>query len=263
MRRVVGGLRWAVLIAAVLVLNLPVIVTIVTSFKSEAEITDNPSLAIVHPTLANYAGVFGIADRFDILFYLRNSLVMALAGTVLSLLLAVPAAYAIARLDVGRRWLLTPVVTLRGTPLIIFSIPIYLMFQQVGLLDTRTGLSLLLALVNLPLALVLAVGAIRELPVELDEAARIDGAGHLAVLRLVIVPLLRQTLAAVAVLGFVTAWNEFLFGLILTTRRAVPATVGASFFFAADGAGAGGLSLDRPLAGQRRGQGLTDAASGW
>ena len=237
MRRVLGAARWVVLVLAVAVLNLPVIVTLVISFKPEAEISANPSLTIAHPTLANYAAIFGLADRFDILLYLRNSLAVAAGSTLLALLLAVPAAYAIARLDLGRRWLLAPVATLRAIPLIVFSIPIYLMFQAVGLLDTRTGLALVLAVVNLPLTLVLAVGAVRALPIELDEAARMDGAGHWAILVRVTVPLLRPTLAAAAILGFVTAWNEFLFGLILTTQRAVPATVGASFFFAAAGGG--------------------------
>jgi multiple sugar transport system permease protein len=232
-----GGARWLVLLVALVVLNTPVIVTLVISFKPEAEISADPSMAVSHPTLANYAAIFGMVDRFDIMLYLRNSLAVSVGGTALALLLAVPAAYAIARLGLGRRWLLAPVATLRAIPLIIFSIPIYLMFQVAGLLDTRTGLALVLAVVNLPLTLVLAVGAIRELPVELDEAARMDGAGHLAILWRVVVPLLRPTLAAAAILGFVTAWNEFLFGLILTTRYAVPATVGASFFFAASGGG--------------------------
>ncbi len=236
-RRLVAASRWLVFLLAVLVLNFPVIDTVVTSFKSEAEIGENPSLMIEHPTLANYAAVFAIADRFDILHYLANSLVEAFLGTALALALAVPAAYAIGRFGVGRRWLFAPVVNLRAIPLIIFSIPIYLMYQQAGLLDTRFGLALILCLVDLPLVLVLAAGAVREVPLELEEAARIDGASNWAVLRRVVLPLLRPTLAACAVLGFVTAWNEFLFGLMLTTRAAVPVTVGASFFFAATGGG--------------------------
>jgi multiple sugar transport system permease protein len=229
--------RWAVLIVAVLVLNVPVIVTFETSFKGDAEIAANPSLLITAPTVRNYVRIFAIRDRFDILHYLANSLIEAATGTALAVALALPAAYAMARFRTGLRWLFPGVVNLRAIPLIIFSIPLYLMYQQVGLLDTRGGLALILCLVNLPLVLVLLVNAVRDLPTELDEAARIDGAGAWTILLRIVLPLLRPTLASCCVLGFIYAWNEFLFGLILTTRAAVPVTVGASFFFSASGGG--------------------------
>jgi len=97
-------------------------------------------------------------------------------------------------------------------------------------LDTRTGLILISALVNVPVVLVLFVGAIQELPEELDAAARIDGASTWRLLRHVILPLSRPILFAVAILSFIASWNEFVFGLILTTKQAVPVTVGATFF---------------------------------
>lgn len=230
-------LRWLALVIAVATLNIPVIVTLVTSLKSEAEIVSNPSLVVDAPTLSNYARVFDMADRFDILHYLRNSLVAAALGSLLAIGFALPAAYAIARFGVGRRWLFPSVINLRAIPLIIFAIPIYLMYQAAGLLDTRFGLALILCLVNLPLVLLLFVNGIADVPRELDEAARVDGAGPWTILRRVTVPLLRPVVAAATVLSFIYAWNEFLFGLILTTRAAVPITVGASFFFAASGGG--------------------------
>ena len=93
-------------------------------------------------------------------------------------MLALPAAHAIARGGFGRRTLLPLVVNLRAVPLIIFAIPIYMGFQWVGLLDTRLGLGLILTIVNLPLALVILVNALGEVPLELDEAARMDGAAN-------------------------------------------------------------------------------------
>jgi multiple sugar transport system permease protein len=234
---VIAALRWIVLAIAVFALNAPVIVTLVTSFKSDAEIAENPSLAIEAPTLANYRRIFAMADRFDILHYLTNSVIVASLGTALALLLALPAAYGMVRFRVGLAWLFPPVVNLRAIPLIIFAIPIYLMYQAAGLLDTRAGLALILCVVNLPLVLVLLVNAVRDVPVELDEAARIDGAGPWTILLRVILPLVRPTIASATVLAFIYGWNEFLFGLMLTTRAAVPVTVGASFFFSASGGG--------------------------
>jgi multiple sugar transport system permease protein len=234
---IIGALRWLVFALAALALNFPVIVTILTSLKSPRELSMNPGLWVTAPTLDNYRQVFAISDRLDIWAYLANSLAAALVGTLLAILLALPAAYAIARGDLGRRSLLPLVVNLRAVPLIIFAIPLYMMFQWAGLLDTRTGLGLILAIVNLPIALILLVNAMLELPVELDEAAMIDGGNRARILLSIITPLLRPTLATTFIFGFITAWNEFLFGLMLTTREAVPVTVGASFYFATAGGG--------------------------
>ena len=236
-KTLVNTLRWLVFVAAVLILNFPVIATLVTSLKSEAEIMTNASLFIEAPTLDNYAAVFAMADRFDILHFLTNSLVASLIGSVLAIALAFPAAYAMARFGVGRSWLLPLAVNLRAVPLIIFAIPIYLMYQQVGLLDTRFGLALILCLVNVPLVLVLFASSIADLPLEIEEAGRVDGAGTLRLLVYVVAPMSLNVVAASSVLAFIYSWNEFLFGLMLTTNNATPVSVGASFFFAASGGG--------------------------
>jgi multiple sugar transport system permease protein len=230
-------LRLAVFLVAAFVLNFPLISTLLTSFKSDAEISANPSLFIEAPTVANYASIRDISDRFDITHYLWNSVVAAGLGSLLAALLAFPAAYAIARHGVGERWLLPIVTNLRAIPLIIFSIPIYLIYQELALLDTRVGLALILCLVNLPLVLALLVNGIRALPIEIEEAARVDGAGIVAILLRVVLPLSVPALASSLILAFIYSWNEFLFGLMLTTQRAVPMTVGASFFFSASGGG--------------------------
>jgi multiple sugar transport system permease protein len=230
-------LRWAVFALVALAINAPVIATLVTSFKSPREVATNPSLWIEAPTLANYASVLTVSDRLNIFALLGNSLAVSLIGSGLALLLALPASYAIARGGFGRDTLLPLVVNLRAVPLIIFAIPIYMGFQWLGLLDTRLGLGLILTIVNLPLALVILVNALAELPEELDEAARLDGAESWQILLLILAPLMRPALTTAFIFGFITAWNEFLFGLMLTTRDAVPVTVGASFFFASAGGG--------------------------
>jgi multiple sugar transport system permease protein len=230
-------LRIVVFAVAVFVLNFPFIATLLTSFKSDAEISVNPALWIDAPTLANYAGILAIRDRFDIFHYLGNSVFSAGIGAVLAVLLAFPAAYAIVRYEVGERWLLPMVTNLRAIPLIIFSIPIYLVYQQVHLLDTKIGLALILCLVNLPLVLALIVNGIRALPIEVEEAARVDGAGTAAILLRIVLPMAMPAIASSLILAFIYSWNEFLFGLILTTQQAVPITVGASFFFSSSGGG--------------------------
>lgn len=231
------GPRWIVFAIAAFAMNFPVLATLVTAFKSPAEVSRNPSLWIEAPTLANFATVLTVSDRLDIYHYLWNSTAAALIGAVLPMVVAFPVAWAIVRRGVGRAVLFPLVVNLRALPLIIFAIPLYMMYSVAGLLDTRLGLGLILAVVNLPLALMLLVNAVADVPAEIEEAARIDGAPLPRLLWHVVLPLCRPALVTTFVFGFITAWNEFLFGLMLTTREAVPMTVGASFFFATSGGG--------------------------
>lgn len=228
-RRLVHGLRWAAFVLTVLILNIPVIITLVTSLKTTAAINASPPVWLFQPTLEHYRTVF-TDPSLNFPRYLWNSTAIAFMGTVLALVIAFPAAYAMARLRRGTGTILPLVTNLRALPLVIFAIPFYLMFQALGLLDTRFGLALIECLVNLPLALILLVGYMQDLPGELEEAARVDGAGTFAVLRHIILPLARPILVAVGILSFIYSWNEFLFGLLLTTRNAVPVTVGATMF---------------------------------
>lgn len=236
-RRLGTLLRWAVFALAAFVMNFPILATLVTALKAPGEVSRNPSLWIEQPTLQNFATVLTVSDRLDIYGYLVNSLMAALIGAILPMVLCFPIAWAMARRGVGRLVLFPLVVNLRALPLIIFAIPLYIMYAAVGLLDTRLGLGLILAVVNLPLAFLLIVNAVADIPLELEEAARMDGAPLSKLLWRVVLPLCRPAFITTFIFGFITAWNEFLFGLMLTTQAAVPVTVGASFFFATSGGG--------------------------
>lgn len=231
------ALRWLVFVVAAFAMNFPVIATLITAFKSPGEVSRNPSLWIEAPTLQNFATVLTVSDRLDIYGYLTNSLVAALIGSILPMILCFPIAWAMARRGAGRAILFPLVVNLRALPLIIFAIPLYMMYATLGLLDTKLGLGLILAVVNLPLAFLLLVNAVGDIPLELEEAGRMDGARLWRLLWYIVLPLCRPALITTFIFGFITAWNEFLFGLMLTTQAAVPVTVGASFFFATSGGG--------------------------
>lgn len=230
-------LRWVVFVLAALVMNFPVIATLITAFKSRGEISRNPSLMIEMPTFENFMTVLTISDRLNVYHYLWNSLSASLIGAILPMAVAFPMAWAMVRRGYGRSVLFPLIVNLRALPLVIFAVPLYLMFSVTSLLDSKLGLGLVLAIVNLPLALMLLVNAVAEIPLELDEAARMDGARLPRLISRVVLPLCRPAFITTFVFGFITAWNEFLFGLILTTQTAVPMTVGASFFFATSGGG--------------------------
>ncbi|WIY24580.1 carbohydrate ABC transporter permease [Parasedimentitalea psychrophila] len=229
--------RWAVFAIAAFVMNFPVISTLSAALKTNAEISRNPGLWVNAPTLENFAVVLEVTERLNIFSYLHNSLVASLIGSILPIMVCFPMAYAVARRGYGTNVIFPTVVNLRAMPLIIFAIPLYMMYQTVGLLDTRLGLGLILAVVNLPLALLLLINAINDVPYELDEAARMDGARIFTILVKIVFPICLPALATVFIFSFITAWNEFLFGLMLTTSEAVPMTVGASFFFSSGGGG--------------------------
>ena len=237
MKRFYNILRWIVFVIAAFILNFPLIATFVTAFKSPAEVTSNPGLWVHAPTLENFSTVLTVSDRLNVYAYLWNSLVAVLIAALLPLVLCFPMAWAMARRGLGNALIFPIVVNLRALPLVIFAIPLYMMFRATGLLDTQFGLGLILTVVNLPLALLLLVSAIKELPLEIEEAARMDGAKLATMLWKVVLPLCRPALMTIFIFGFITAWNEFLFGLMLTTSKAVPMTVGASFFFASSGGG--------------------------
>lgn len=229
--------RWIVFAVAAFVMNFPVLATLITAFKSPGEVSRNPSLWLETPTLENFATVLTVSDRLNVYHYLWNSTVAALIGTLVPMIVVFPMAWAMVRRGLGRGVLFPLVVNLRALPLIIFAIPLYMMYSAAGLLDTKLGLGLILAVVNLPLALMLMVNAVAEIPAEIEEAAHMDGARLPRLLIKVVFPLCRPALITTFIFGFITAWNEFLFGLMLTTREAVPITVGASFFFATSGGG--------------------------
>jgi ABC-type spermidine/putrescine transport system permease subunit II len=185
-------LRWIVFAIAAFAMNFPVIVTLITSFKSAKEIATNLGLILQAPTLANYAKVLTDTSRFNIYAFLLNSTVAAFIGSFLALLLCLPAAYAIVKTEVGKKHLLPIVANLRAVPLVVFAIPLYMMFQFVGLLDTRTDLGLILTIVNLPLSLMMMVNAIVEIPREIDEAARMDKANAFVILRRIVAPVITR-----------------------------------------------------------------------
>ncbi|GEM86604.1 carbohydrate ABC transporter permease [Meiothermus granaticius] len=221
------ALRWTFFVLVVVVFNFPLLFTAATSLKTTPQIT--AKVWLFAPTLEHYLKIF--TDRsLDFPRYLLNSISISLGGTLIAVAVTLPAAYAIVRFGLGRGNLLPLITNLRAVPLIIFAIPFYLMFQTVGLLDTRTGLAIIAAVINVPLALILLVGFIQDFPPEIEEAARVDGAGTLGVFRHIIVPLAIPVLVAVSILSFIYSWNEYLFGLILTTKNAIPVTVGSALF---------------------------------
>lgn len=221
LRTLALALLTAVLLAVWVV---PVIWGLLTSFKTERDVLAYPPKVLFTPTLDNYREVlFGSST---ILPNLASSLIVTCSATLITMLLAVPAAYALARLELpARRGSGFYVLATQMLPPVGLIIPYYLVLQKIGGLDTYSGLSVIYLTFSLPFAVWLMVSYFEDIPREMEEAALLDRAGRLRALWYVILPQVRGGIAVTTIFVFLNAWNEFLFAVVLAGNRVRPVTV--------------------------------------
>ena len=206
----------------------PIAVIFATSLRQQVQIFAEPLNFIFMPTLENYRAVLQ-EDKFD--RYLLNSLFVGLVSTVITLVLGCMAAYGLARFRFkGRSTIAYTTLLLRTVPLAVLAIPVFLIWSEWQLVNSLWGLVLLYVAVNLPFTIWLLYGFVLQVPVELEEAAAIDGCGPLRVFTKVLLPLMAPGLAAASIFTFRIAWNEFILALVLTDRQTRTLPVAASLF---------------------------------
>jgi multiple sugar transport system permease protein len=216
-----NGMTWS-LVALWL---FPIYWLMLTSFKPTVDINNPIPLFIFTPTPENYIDLFA---RFNFVRVLQNSLVITAATTATVVVLGMMAAYALARMSIpGKRHIALWLLSLRFMPAIAVAIPYYLMWQRLNLLDTYLGLILVYVSFNLPFAIWLLRGYLVELPLDLDEAAMLDGLSRLQIVRRIMFPVALPGIAVTGIFTFVFTWNEYLFALLLTGLHSstVPVTV--------------------------------------
>jgi len=193
------------------------------SLKNELEnLTYPPVFFPDPPTLANYVHVF---SENAMGLYFRNSLVVSGCATLLALIVGVPAGYGIARLQASRTLVL--ILIARMTPALSFLIPLFTVFQFLGLNNTLTALVITHLVITVPIVVYVMAGYFETLPRELEEAALIDGGSVWSTLRYVALPLARPGIVVATILAFIFSWNNFVFGAVLAGRatRTLPAAV--------------------------------------
>ncbi len=206
----------------------PIVVIFATSLRQQVDIFAAPLNFIFTPTLENYRAVLD-EDHFD--RYLGNSLFVGIVSTLLTLVLGCMAAYGLARFRFpGRGAVAYTTLLLRTVPLAVLAVPVFMIWSQWNLVNSLWGLVLLYVAVNLPFTIWLLYGFVLQVPVELEEAAAIDGCGPLRVFTKVLLPLMAPGLAAAAIFTFRIAWNEFILALVLTDRQTRTLPVAASLF---------------------------------
>jgi ABC-type glycerol-3-phosphate transport system permease component len=222
LRRLTGS---ALLIAFLFCWTVPVLWGAVTSFKNDRDVLNYPPISPFHPTLSNYVNV--MSGDGSIVPNLQSSAILSVATTMITIVLAIPAAYALARLRMpAKKPLGFYVLATQMLPPIGLVIPYFLMFSRLGLLNTYSGLILVYISFSLPFAIWLMVSYFEEIPREMEEAALIDRASRLKALWHVILPQVRGGISVTVVFVFLNAWNEFLFAVVLGGRNVRPVTVG-------------------------------------
>lgn len=206
------GLIYAALAVYMVYLAFPLLWMLSTSFKPAPEISSLvPHLLPEAPTFGNYVSAF---EQQNIAQSALNSLKISIITALLSVLIALPAAYAVARIRSKlNKAVIGWVLLSQMFPLILILVPLFLLLRYIHLANTHTGIILVYVVWSLPFSLWMLQGHIRAIPIEVEEAAAMDGASRLRTLKDVVAPLLMPGLVATVMFAFIQAWNEFFFAL--------------------------------------------------
>jgi multiple sugar transport system permease protein len=183
---------------------------ILTSLKQPRDVMVYPPVWIFQPTLDSYLEVLA---KTPFLLQLKNSAIVAVGAVVVGLLLGLPAGYSVARFR-HRRIALT-VLVVRMVPTIVFMLPLFVLYKQLGLIDTHVGLIFSHLILVLPLTIWIMMGFFEDVPVALDDQARIDGCSRWGAFWHVALPLSLPGVVVTTILAFITSWNNFIFVLML------------------------------------------------
>jgi sorbitol/mannitol transport system permease protein len=216
------------------VIFFPILWTFLTSFKSELDaISMPPKFLFFNWTLENYAEV---QHRSNYLHFALNSIVLSIGANLVGLLIAVPAAWSMAFAP-GKRTkdLLMWMLSTKMMPAVGVLVPIYLLFKNLGLLDSLFGIGLVLMLINLPLLIWMLYTYFKEIPNDILEAARMDGASLLNEIVYVLTPMAVPGIASTMLLAIILSWNEAFWTLNLATSNAAPLTAFIASYSAPEG----------------------------
>lgn len=236
-------LRYArIALAYIIVIGslLPLVWLFTTALKTNVDAFAMPPKLIFQPTLDNFAKVL---QQGDFIGSYMNSIVVVLATTAFSLLFGVTAGYTLARTS-GRtsRFMGMWIILVRMAPAMGFALPFYLMFRTLGLLDSYLALVLVYMTITLPFVTWIMTGYFKSIPLEMEEAARVDGCTRIQALFRVVLPTAIPGVATCAIFSFIMSWNEFFYPLILSGRNTSTAPVAIQGFISYAGVDWGQLA---------------------
>ncbi len=223
-RRIRLGAIYIVLIIGALIQSFPILWTFLTSIKPPSATFALPPVLFFRPTLESYDALLFSGQHamaFDMGQLARNSVIVAVGSTSITIAAAILGAYAISRFKfTGRKFIAFLIIATRMLPPIATAVPIYLLMNDLGMTDTHFALIAAYTAINIPFAVWMLRGFMDEIPIDLEDAAMIDGCTRLGALFRIVFPLMAPGLAATAVFSFLLSWNDFALALILTNSNA-------------------------------------------
>jgi multiple sugar transport system permease protein len=210
---------------------------VLSSLKANVQVTAYPPVWVFRPTLQNYVDVF---TRNPFFGYMLNSTVIALAAVGIGLVCGLPAAYTLARYRQTALGFL--VLTVRILPGIAFLVPLFVLYRQLGLINTHAGIILTHVIVVLPLIIWIMAGFFEDVPRELEEAAMIDGCSRVGTFIRIVLPLGQPGIVAATILSFIASWNNFIFVLILGGKDTITLPMAVYSFMSFEDVNWGGLT---------------------
>jgi len=224
MRRLRTVALAAITLIFLLAWAFPIFWSVLNSFKSETDVLAYPPKLFFEPTLKAYREVLWGSQ--SILPNLWSSVVISVGTTIITMILAVPAAYALARLRLpGKRFSGFYILATQMLPPVGIIIPYFIVLRGIGWIDSYQGIILIYLSFSLPFAIWLMVSYFEDIPLEMEEAAAVDGASRLVTLWRIIIPQAKGGIAVTVVFVFLNAWNEFLFAVVLSGNTVRPVTI--------------------------------------
>ncbi len=205
---------WIVTFLLMLVMCVPGLWVVISGFRPNSEILAKPAIWIPRDlTLQNFAEIFGFGQEqvaIPVLAYFTNSLVIALTSTAIAILIGMSGGYAFARFRfVGKNSLFLGLMLSRAVPGIALSLPVFMIWSKLGLIDTKMGIIIVYVAINVPFTIWLIDGFFRQIPKEMNEAAQVDGCNRWQAFWKIEFPLARSGIASAGVFAFLTSWNEY------------------------------------------------------
>ena len=231
-KQLVNAVQVALILLATFLMMVPILWIFMAAFKNHIDVFQLK--LFFKPTLANFVTVFELP--YDLGNKLMNSTIVAFVTVVLAIPIATMAAYSFSRFRLtGETAMLVTILATQFVPAVVIILPFFVMFRDIGLLDTRAGLILVNLAIVMPFAIWMIKGFIDGIPLDTEEAAMVDGSSRLQVIRNIVLPMAAPGLLTAGIFCFIIAWNEFLFALILTNKYAVTLPIGLALFKAEEG----------------------------
>lgn len=231
-KQILGAIQTGLILIAMFIMLVPIVWIFLAAFKSHVDVYQLK--LFFTPTLENFSIVFDEPYRLG--EKLLNSTIVAFVTIVFAIPIATLAAYSFSRFTMrGETTMLVTILATQFVPAVVIVLPFFVMFRDVGLLDTRLGLILVNLAIVMPFAIWMIKGFIDGIPMDTEEAAMVDGSSRLQVIRNIVLPMAAPGLLTSAIFCFIIAWNEFLFALILTNKNAVTLPIGLALFKGEEG----------------------------